>query len=103
MDGASDAGGGRAALDSQAVPRLPRGVRLKEDKVRNRTVLLGPERTVGLDPVAAAIAGAVDGERNVAAIIDHLAALYQAPRDVIERDALAFLGELARRRLLEFA
>jgi pyrroloquinoline quinone biosynthesis protein D len=90
-----------AALDPKSVPVLPRGVRLKVDEVRERTVLLGPERTIDLDPVAAAIAGAVDGKRSLDEILDHLCNVYNAPREEIEADVTAFLLELADRRLLE--
>ena len=88
-------------IGEDRVPVLPRGVRLKEDKVRERTVLLGPERTVGLDPIAAAIASTVDGKRSVGEIIDHLCAAYQAPRDVIGKDVRQFLVEMVNRRLLD--
>lgn len=88
-------------LGPVSVPVLPRGVRLKIDEVRGRTVLLGPERTIDLDPVAAAIAGAVDGKRSLNEILDHLCAAYNAPREEIEADVTAFLLELADRRLLE--
>ena len=88
-------------VDDSSIPVLPRGVRLKQDKVRERTVLLGPERTVGLDPIAAAIAGTIDGNRSVGAIIDHLCAAYQAPREVIGKDVKQFLLEMANRRLLD--
>ena len=90
-----------AALDPKSGPALPRGVRLKVDEVRARTVLLGPERTIDLDPVAAAIAGAVDGKRSLDEILDHLCKVYNAPREEIEADVTAFLLELADRRLLE--
>lgn len=85
-----------------AVPALPRGVRLKVDGVRGRTVLLGPERTIDLDPVAAAIASAVDGKRSFDELLDHLCAAYNAPRAEIEADVTAFLLDLADRRLMEF-
>jgi pyrroloquinoline quinone biosynthesis protein D len=90
-----------AGFGPKAVPSLPRGVRLKVDEVRGRTVLLGPERTIDLDPVAAAIAGAVDGRKNFAEIIDHLCNAYNAPREEIEADVIAFLIDLADRKLMD--
>ena len=89
-------------IGSGAVPSLPRGVRLKVDEVRGRTVLLGPERTIDLDPVAAAIASAVDGKRSFDELLDHLCAAYNAPREEIEADVTAFLLDVADRRLMEF-
>ena len=47
-----DAGGGACAVTGLAatdVPRLPRGVRLRFDAVRNAHVLLAPERAFDLD------------------------------------------------------
>jgi pyrroloquinoline quinone biosynthesis protein D len=88
-------------IGHDAVPSLPRGVRLKVDEVRGRTVLLGPERTIDLDPVAAAIAGAVDGRKSLAEILDQLCAAYNAPREEIEADVMAFLMDLADRKLMD--
>src|SRR4051812_47751763 len=51
VTGSGPAGG----ISADDVPRLPRGVRLRVDTVRNATVLLAPERTFNLDPVAAAV------------------------------------------------
>lgn len=90
-------------LTDGAVPHLPRGVRLRMDQVRQRTVLLAPERTVALDPVGCAILGKVDGVRSLKTIIDELAAAYNAPRERIAQDVTAFLQDLANRRFLDFA
>jgi hypothetical protein len=43
----------------------------------------------------------VDGERSIAAIVDALAARYDADRAEIEADILAMLGELAAKRVIE--
>lgn len=85
------------------VPRLPRGVRLREDPVRGNTVLLAPERTFELDANAAAVLALVDGARSVAGIVDALAARYAAERGVIEADVIAMLEGLANKRVLEVA
>jgi pyrroloquinoline quinone biosynthesis protein D len=83
------------------VPRLPRGVRLRVDEVRNATVLLAPERTFNLDPIAVAVLQLVDGDRSVAGIVDSLAATYQADRATIETDVVAMLDDLLAKRVLE--
>ena len=80
---------------------LPRGVRLRHDEVRGRTVLLSPERTMALEDTAVAIVSRCDGKRTLAEIIDGLAADYNAPRDVIAGDVEAFLQQLLERRMLE--
>jgi len=85
------------------VPSLPRGVRIHDDRVRGVPVLLGPERALILDDIGAAILAEVDGARTIDSITDRLAALYNAPRDEIAGDVLAFLDDLQVQRLLDYA
>lgn len=84
-----------------AVPVLPRGVRLFHDKVRQKNVLLGPERALMLDDISQIILTQVDGTRSVDAICVELALTYQAPLEQITEDTLALLRDLADKRLLE--
>jgi pyrroloquinoline quinone biosynthesis protein D len=44
---------------------------------------------------------ALDGERNLDSIADDFAAEFQAPREQIATDVLAFIRELANRRMLQ--
>ena len=83
-------------------PVLPRGVRVRQDAVRGQPVLLGPERALMLDPVGAAILSRVDGRNTVDRIVADLAAAYDAPAEVIRGDVVAFLADLADRRLLDW-
>lgn len=87
----------------EAIPSLPRGVRLHRDTVRETWVLLAPERTVTLDDIAHAILSEVDGTRSLATIARTLAARYQAPETQIASDAAAFLGALHDRRFVDLA
>jgi hypothetical protein len=48
-------------LPHDAVPFLPRGVRLHDDRVRGMKMLLAPERALRLDATGAAILGEIDG------------------------------------------
>ena len=82
-------------------PRLPRGVRLKRDEVRGRWTLLAPERIFEVDATAAAVLELCDGERDLAAIVAELAARYNAPTAVIEKDVVAMLADLKAKRVLE--
>ena len=84
-----------------AVPYLPRGVRLHHDHVRDRWVLLAPERTISLDMIGHAIIMELDGSSGFAQIVDRLATKYDAPADQIAGDVQQFLGQLAERRFLE--
>lgn len=87
----------------ERVPRLPRGVRLHDDRVRACRVLLGPERALMLDEVGAAILDEVDGMQSLSVISARLAARYLAPEAEIRADVEAFLSDLAERRLVEWS
>ena len=89
------------AITSQMIVKLARGVRLRRDDVRGQTVLLAPERAMALDEIAIKIVEALDGKRSIDAIADDFAAEFQAPREEIATDVLAFLRELANRRMLQ--
>ena len=88
-------------IDLNARPRLPRGVKLRRDEVRGRWTLLAPERIFEVDATAAAVLQLCDGERDLAAIVADLAARYNAPAAVIEKDVVAMLGDLEAKRVLE--
>ncbi|MCR0985164.1 pyrroloquinoline quinone biosynthesis peptide chaperone PqqD [Roseomonas populi] len=76
------------------VPRFARGMRLREDAARNRWVVVGPERLFVPDEIALEILRLIDGARSVDAIVDDLAARYDAPREAIAADVLALLSDL---------
>lgn len=84
-------------MDAVAVPRFPRGVRLREDAARGRWVVLAPERAFVPDDVALEVLKLVDGARSVGAIAETLAARFDAPREVIEADIAEMLRDLAER------
>ena len=87
------------AMDAR--PRLPRGVKLRRDEVRGRWTLLAPERIFEVDDTAAAVLQLCDGERNLSAIVADLAARYNTPAAVIEKDVVAMLADLQSKRVLE--
>jgi len=88
-------------VSSDATPRLPRGVRLRKDEVRNQWLLLAPERVLHPDAIAVAVLERCDGVRTVSAIVDDLATAYAAPRETIETDVKAMLTDLANKRVLD--
>ena len=88
-------------MKTSDVPVLPRGVRRHFDKVRGVPVLLGPERVLMLDEIGCAILDQVDGAKNLDRISTTLAEIYDAPKDEIEADVVAFLTNLANKKLLE--
>jgi pyrroloquinoline quinone biosynthesis protein D len=82
-------------------PRLPRGVRLKHDDVRQEWLLLAPERVLKIDAVAHAVLERCNGERSIEEIVDDLARVYKAERSRIDADVRAMLASLSEKRLLD--
>jgi coenzyme PQQ biosynthesis protein PqqD len=81
--------------------KLAKGVRLMVDRVRERSVLMGPERGLVLDAIADAVVRLIDGTRSVDDIVEALAPLAgSAPRDAVRRHVEDFLTALAARRML---
>jgi pyrroloquinoline quinone biosynthesis protein D len=89
------------AIASDAVPRLPRGVRLVNNEAQGGWVLLAPERVFKPDAIALEILKRCTGEATFAAIVDDLAATFSAPRERIATDVAALLRSLADKQLLE--
>lgn len=88
---------------STATPKLPRGVRLRRDEVRDEWLLLAPERVLKPDAIAVKVLELCDGVRTVDGIVDELAAAYAAPREQIETDVKKMLEDLANKRVLDLA
>lgn len=80
-----------------SVPRFAPGMKLREDTARGRWVVLGPERMFIPDEIALEVLRLVDGARSLDAIIDDLAARFDAPRAEIAADVAALLEDLAAR------
>ena len=91
-----------SGIPDTAVPRLPRGVRLRRDEARGGWVLLAPERILQPDAVAVEILTRVDGRASLAQIVDSLVAAFSAERARIEADVRGFLGNLAEKGFVEF-
>ncbi len=82
------------------VPKFATGVRLKYDEVRSCWVLLAPERVMIPDETALEILRRCDGKASLGAIIDELAAGYDADRQVIAEDVCRMVDELAEKGVL---
>ena len=85
-----------------STPKLARGVRLHHDRTRGAYVLLAPERVLQPDPIAVEILKRVDGETDLAAIVDDLVRTFEAPRERVDADVRAFLDGLAEKGFVEF-
>ena len=81
-------------------PRFPPGVRLHHDKARDRWVVMAPERMFVPDETALEVLRLVDGARDIEAIVDALAAAFDAPRDEIAADVRAMVDDLVARGAL---
>ena len=75
-------------------PRFRRGVKFRYDETRQAWILLAPEKLFTPEGTAIEILKRVDGARTLEAIIDDLAGVFQAPRDLIERDVEAMMRDL---------
>lgn len=82
-------------------PRIPRGVRLREDKVRHRWVLLAPERIFEVDGIGVEILKRCDGSTTLGEIIAGLAAAYEATPEQVTPDVTDFLQGLATKRIID--
>lgn len=81
-------------------PRLPRGVRLRHDRVRNRWVLLAPERIFEVDDIGVAILQRCDG-RSLDQMLEDLSKTFEAPIEAIRGDVVSFLKGFAEKKVLE--
>jgi pyrroloquinoline quinone biosynthesis protein D len=90
----------RLSVEEASRPVLPRHARLKFDDVRQRWVILAPERVLAPDDVAVEVLQLCDGARSVSDMIDLLAAKYAAPREAIGTDVIVMLQDLADKGFL---
>ena len=91
----------RYVIAPERKPAFTRFARLHEDRVRERHVVLAPERAYEIDPISLAVLRLLDGERTVGTIAAELAARFDAPQDVVLRDVTHLLQGLADKRLLQ--
>jgi pyrroloquinoline quinone biosynthesis protein D len=86
-------------ITADSIPALRRGIKRKFDATRNAHVLLGPERVIVLDDIAAAILELMDGAHSVTAIAAALAARFAADHALVQSDVMAFVEELVEKGL----
>jgi coenzyme PQQ biosynthesis protein PqqD len=89
-------------IDRASRPRLAQKARLRYDRQGERYLLLYPERGLALNGTAVDVVRLCTGEHTVAGIVAQLAEKYtDQPREVVEREVLAFLATLADRGLVQ--
>ena len=79
---------------------MPRHVRLRFDKVRDRWVILAPERVLVPDDISVEVLQLCDGVRSISDVVAVLAAKFAADPDLILTDCLALLQDLADKGFL---
>lgn len=87
--------------DGNSIPAFRRGVKFRFDAVRDAWVLLAPEKAFVPDEIAVEILKLVDGTRSIDAIVDDLAARFEAPRDLILTDVITTLEDLSARGAIQ--
>lgn len=90
-----------ARPSAEWVPRLPRGVRLRYDRARDRWVLLAPERIFELDEIGVEILKRCDGRTSAWELSDALALAFAAEPDEVRADVEAFLADFSDKRVLD--
>lgn len=90
----------RVVVGETSILRLAPHVRLSFDRRRDRWVVLAPERLLLPDEIAVEILRRCDGAASVAAIVDALAAEFDAPRAEIAADVVALVQGLADQGVL---
>ena len=88
-------------LDAAGKPRLCEGVRLHDDHLSRRRVLLYPEGVLELNATAALLLTLCDGRRTVSEIVAELAAAFDTPLAVLRADVAACLEQLRQRQFVE--
>src|SRR5262245_56703653 len=91
----------RVIVAEETRPSMPRHVRLHFDPVRQRDIVLSPEKVFWPDEISVAILKLCDGTRTVGEIADVLAREYNAPREVILADVMEFVQEWSDNLLLK--
>lgn len=88
-------------ITPESRPKLPSYIKLHHDKVRERWILLAPERILEPDDTALEVVRLCDGSLSVRDIAERLGKKYAAPVDQILADVTSMLQDLLDKRFLE--
>ncbi|MDR3516742.1 MAG: pyrroloquinoline quinone biosynthesis peptide chaperone PqqD [Azospirillaceae bacterium] len=92
--------GRRVVIGASSVPRFLPHVRFQHDPVRDRWIVLAPERMFVPDDIAAEILQRVDGARTVATLAGDLAQDFDAPAATVTLDIITLLQDLADKMVI---
>lgn len=91
----------RAFVSLRSAPSLPRHVRIQYDPVRQAFAVLSPEMVFWPDEISLDILRRCDGRSTVERMIADLTADYDADRETVTTDVLAFLQEWSDKLLVK--
>ena len=91
----------RIKVTAETVPSLPAHIRMQFDELRQKWVVLAPERVLWPDDVSVDILKRCTGSHSTGAIIDALAKEYDADRGEVEADVIEFLQDWSDKRMLQ--
>jgi pyrroloquinoline quinone biosynthesis protein D len=91
----------RMAVSPEAVPALPRHVRIQYDPVRQAFAVLSPEKVFWPNEISLEILRRCDGRSSVEKIVADLASEYNAPAGDVAADVTAFIQEWSDKLLVK--
>jgi pyrroloquinoline quinone biosynthesis protein D len=83
-----------------AIPCFAPHVRFRFDGVREKWLLLAPERVLIPDETAVAVLKLVDGKRSLETIVAEVATVHRASRGEIARDVASLFAGLANKGIM---
>jgi len=91
----------RVMVSRATKPLVPRHIKLRHDKGRDRWIILAPERVLSPDAVSVAILKKCDGQRTIDEISQELARDYSASIDDIRRDVIDYVQDMSDRGYMQ--
>jgi pyrroloquinoline quinone biosynthesis protein D len=91
----------RKVVSPQAVPALPRHVRIQYDPVRQAFAVLSPEKVFWPNEISLEILRRCDGRSSVGKIVADLASEYNAPEEDVAADVTTFFQEWSDKLLVK--
>jgi pyrroloquinoline quinone biosynthesis protein D len=91
----------RVTVSPQAVPALPKHVRIQYDPVRQAFAVLSPEKVFWPNEISLEILRRCDGRSSVGKIVADLASEYNAPEEDVASDVTAFIQEWSDKLLVK--
>ena len=92
---------GALAIDEGSIPKFRPHMKLRFDKIRERWTIMAPERIFLPDDIALEILKRCDGASSIRAIVEDLAAKFDAPCEEIMEDVKNLVRDFRDKGVLE--